>query len=615
MASTDEAESPRSIVLHVLCPSLPPPNKYSLYDLSPSSTVAALKARISRTIPSEPSPETQRLIYRGKPLINDAVTLRDVLEPANESEYSIHLVLPPAPASHASSSAGAPAPAPTPRAAGIPTPQSPFAHTRFPPQYLPRGQEIRYRGHMPPAPHEAEIGLALRRNIEAIRRQIDMQERGGPVGGASAGPGTTTTHATTTTSSFPQQGPWPQMAPGISQPPSGHSSSISSGHFSSLSDSTVTSHLSNSTIANSNFPQEVRLRLQILRHQISFGEEQLNRGEAPPMDHIIRIRTQLFALLDEQYQNPLAERDGSIESLLTRVFNIYTRADQLRVSHARTSPTSPALPGPTPTSAPGQAPLYLLSSPTGYQALVANPQGAETMHASLDALRAMHPPATTTPMPRAPAQPELHNANAVVMENIVRQAVLNQRGENNGQLTFARTMRRIWLFVRLYFFCYMFSEPGTWTRVLFVTLAVLTSLISETGVPQQLYRMLVAPIQQHLEGLVHFAPDEPAAPQGAQPAATGNRPAGLSAGLRHQIRRVERSLALFVASLVPGVGERHVEVRNAAEAARTAEREREEEQRRQQEANREGAAEEQTQENGERPAAETGARPIPAADN
>ncbi|RAK95404.1 uncharacterized protein BO80DRAFT_264810 [Aspergillus ibericus CBS 121593] len=587
----------QSIALHVLCPSLPPPNRFTLNDLSPSITIAALKARIAQTIPSEPSPESQRLIYRGKPLTNDAVALRDVLEPSNDPEYSIHLVLPPAPAPHATSSARAPAP--IPRAAGMPAPQSPFASNRFPPQHVPHGQELRYRGPaLPAVPHEAEIGLALRRNIEAIRRQIDMQERVGPLGGVAAGTAGATSHSSTTTTS------WTQMTPGLSHP--GHSSITSS----------------ESTTSSSNLPEEVRLRLQILRHQIGFGEEQLNRGVAPPMDHIIRIRTQLFALLDDQYQNPHAERDGSIEALLTRVFNIYTRADQLRVSHARTFPT-PILSGPPPNPAPGQAPLYLLSSPNGYQALVASPRGAETMHSSIDALRAMHSPITTS-APRAGAPPELHNANAVVMENIVRQAVLNQRVENNGQMSFARNMRRIWLFVRLYFFCYMFSEPGTWSRVLFVSLAVLAALLSETGIPQQLYRLLVAPVQQHLEGLVHFAPDD-RAPSGTDSQGSGTRtePAGPPTGLRHQLRRVERSLALFIASLVPGVGERHVEVRNAAEAARNAERAREEEERRRREeansqgtsgdAQAQGNSGESGESSGER--AENGPNTIPQAEN
>ena len=47
--------------------------------------------------------------------------------------------------------------------------------------------------------------------------------------------------------------------------------------------------------------------------------------------------------------------------------------------------------------------------------------------------------------------------------------------------------------------------------------------------------------------------------------------------LRQSVRRVERAIALFIASLVPGVGERHIAAREAAEVARQAEaRERDE---------------------------------------
>lgn len=40
--------------------------------------------------------------------------------------------------------------------------------------------------------------------------------------------------------------------------------------------------------------------------------------------------------------------------------------------------------------------------------------------------------------------------------------------------------------------------------------------------------------------------------------------------IRRNLRRVERAIALFLASLVPGVGERHIAARDAAEAVRQA---------------------------------------------
>lgn len=354
-------------------------------------------------------------------------------------------------------------------------------------------------------------------------------------------------------------------------------------------------------------PDDTRLRLMVLQPQVTYFEDQLSRGIAPSIDRIIHVRSQLLQLLDEQYRKPQSERDSSIEPLLTRVFNIYTRADQLRVMQA----TLPSSLRPNPVNiSPGvessRIPRYLLSSPDGYQGIITSPGTTESLQATLEALRAARASQTafTPNHGHHPAEAAHPNPNAVVMENAVRQAVLNQRaGANNGGLGIARSIRRLWLFVRLYFFCYMFSEPGTWTRFLFVSLAVLAALLSETGHPQRLYRMLVAPVQQHLEGLVHFAPgtEPPAETNNTnQPAGARDGRGGLAAELRHNLRRVERSLALFIASLVPGVGERHVEVRHAAEAARNAERTREEEDRRRREEEAANAAQDPQQPDSER---------------
>ncbi|KAE8377840.1 hypothetical protein BDV26DRAFT_281567 [Aspergillus bertholletiae] len=586
LSDSSPASGAPEFILHVLCPSLPPPNRFTFNDLVPSITIAGLKARISQSIPNRPSPETQRLIYRGKPISNDDLPLQKVLEPANGAEYSMHLVLPPAPLPpHVATP-----PSPSPLAQfqahpAIPSPDQLFAPSRSAPPYpVQHGQEVRYRGPM--GPSEADIGLALRRNIEAIRRQIELQERGGsPLPDQQR-----TAHA--------QQFPWQPIAPFQSPTSTSATASTMSSQPSDLS---------------AGLAQDTRLRLHILRPQVALCEDQLNRGIAPPMDQVIRIRSQLFDILDDQFRNPLSERDGSIEALLTRIFDIYSRTDQLRISQSRATaslqhntPDAPANNGNV------QPPLYLLSSPNGYQALVTSPGATRSIESSLNAFRATHASqAMSTYATGHP--PQAHpNPNAAAMENAVRQAVLNQRlGNEPGG--FARNIRRIWLFVRLYFFCYMLTEPGTWSRVLLVTLAVIISLLSETSVPRQLHGMIISPIQQHLEGLIHFSTDEhmPPRPQGTD--ATGrpeyanqarNNRAAAPTGMRHSLRRIERSLALFIASLVPGVGERHVEVRNAAEAARNAERAREEEEerRRQEEASNSEVVTEQEQPGHEDPA-------------
>lgn len=78
-------DTSQKIVLHVLCPSLPPPGRFTFHDLTLSTSVASLKSRISESVPSRPPTTIQRLIYCGKPITNDAQTLKTVLEPVEVS--------------------------------------------------------------------------------------------------------------------------------------------------------------------------------------------------------------------------------------------------------------------------------------------------------------------------------------------------------------------------------------------------------------------------------------------------------------------------------------------------------------------------------------------------
>jgi hypothetical protein len=63
-------------------------------------------------------------------------------------------------------------------------------------------------------------------------------------------------------------------------------------------------------------------------------------------------------------------------------------------------------------------------------------------------------------------------------------------------------------------------------------------------------------------------------------------PQGMLGEIIHFLRRAERSIVLLLASLVPGIGERQVEARNAAEAERVRQ-EQEQEQERERERERE----------------------------
>lgn len=48
-------------------------------DLPLEATVGELRARITQSLPSQPPPATQRLIYRGRPLTNDSQMLSEIL--------------------------------------------------------------------------------------------------------------------------------------------------------------------------------------------------------------------------------------------------------------------------------------------------------------------------------------------------------------------------------------------------------------------------------------------------------------------------------------------------------------------------------------------------------
>ncbi|KAL2006576.1 hypothetical protein VTN00DRAFT_9244 [Thermoascus crustaceus] len=626
-STADSGQAPRTMVLHVLSPSLDAPNRLTFNDLPLTTTVAELKARISQSIPSRPSSDKQRLIYRGKPLVNDSAMLQNILEPPDDPVHSMHLVLPPAPTPSGTASA--------PAGSSTPVQDTPAGQTdpsRYLRGYVQPNQQLRLRGlasRPSPGPSESEIEVALRRNIEALRRQIEQQEqtRGQPQRqGSDATVSSGRSYQLPNLPTFQHfTSPFTSSAP---QTPSSLAHQPTSRNTSSstlpMADSTVsegsaginlnadqTTDVTDVHTTGTGGTEEVenrQLRLLQLQNNISYGESQLNRGVAPPLDSIAHIRNELYRLLDHQSINPLAPRDGRIEALLARALNLYVRADQLRVSQAR-SPANRQDDAANPVTTPdaAHAPIYLLSSPAGHEALIASPSGAAAIQSSMAVLRSQQAQASGPALRQDQAQGAL-NPGAVMMDNAVRQVLLNHRRlENNRQAAFARNLRRIWLFIRLYFFCYLFSESGTWSRVIFVSLAVLISLLSETGLPRQFQRMVIAPVQRHLEGLVHIGADEiqpvprggvganlpPEAAEHAQVAAGG--PDQRRTGLQQNLRRLERSLALFFASLVPGVGERHVEARNAVQAA--AERARAEEEirrRRQAEEAAEAAVEEAT---------------------
>lgn len=189
----------------------------------------------------------------------------------------------------------------------------------------------------------------------------------------------------------------------------------------------------------------------------------------------------------------------------------------------------------------------------------------------------------------------------------------NQQGDQEENDMFAFLIQRGWLFLRLYMFMFFLSDPGTWRRWLFLTIAIVVCILPRNnplndalalarrhidnllGPPQpQARRQRAAQTvvgrdgqqaQQnpsgnasarravrpgHVRGAVQMTPEEAAARLVRQ---HQDRNPNI---IRDTLYRVEQAAALFLASLIPGVGERHVRAREEArrEAQRAAEEER-----------------------------------------
>ena len=147
---------------------------------------------------------------------------------------------------------------------------------------------------------------------------------------------------------------------------------------------------------------------------------------------------------------------------------------------------------------------------------------------------------------------------------------------------------------------YFFTAGAGWRRTILLGLIAGLVFIAQTGIFRPVIQGIWDPIRRHAEGLVPLAANERplagadgirdnADRRGTQPANREPTPQEAAERLlqerdgqdvsyvRQSFRRIERAVALFVASLVPGVGERHIAAREAAEAARQVEvREREE---------------------------------------
>lgn len=199
--------------------------------------------------------------------------------------------------------------------------------------------------------------------------------------------------------------------------------------------------------------------------------------------------------------------------------------------------------------------------------------------------------------PLAPGGPQFHPANP--------------EGGLAGALL-AALWPHLWLLIRLGLFVWWFTSSDTsWTRW-FTIMSIATAVfLINTGLLNGVANNVFNPVRQHLDGLIPLAPggnanreaggnNPPAAGQAAAAGGgdnDGERRAGQQGGpdpaqaaarlmaqrqqqnanwFVDQVRRLERAGLLFLASIAPGVAERHIAALEAQEQAERDRREAEE---------------------------------------
>ncbi|KAK3359354.1 hypothetical protein B0T25DRAFT_95618 [Lasiosphaeria hispida] len=205
--------------------------------------------------------------------------------------------------------------------------------------------------------------------------------------------------------------------------------------------------------------------------------------------------------------------------------------------------------------------------------------------------------------------PQLRNRHPQQPQQVPVHAVQPHPVNPGAVALAAAAWPHIWLIIRLVVFVWWFtSNDPSWSRWVTMVAIAIAVFALNTGLLNGFANQAWDPFRQHLEGLIPLvdpnrqqreaqpvAPPEPAAPNGdaRAAAATGGQPADpnpaqvarrLVADRRNAnanwlldtVRRFERAGLLFLASIAPGVAERHIANLEAQERAERQRREAEE---------------------------------------
>ncbi|SPN98823.1 uncharacterized protein DNG_01864 [Cephalotrichum gorgonifer] len=266
---------------------------------------------------------------------------------------------------------------------------------------------------------------------------------------------------------------------------------------------------------------------------------------------------------------------------------------------------------PTSSNSQSSPEVYIVYSPTGPRGLLINSSSSEMYYTP-----STRPPTSTTPLlglPNIPpyrpfsaqvAAPDQHAPGAEQPEmnqedqgdgaqGRLRRRVrvrLNQpagpagprRHNPAGAVAFvARAWPHFWLAFRLGLFVWWFtSSASSWSRWAAVVSIAIAIFVLNTGALDGLADTIWRVVCRHMENLIPMPGQNPADPQADQAQnnqapqhgpreddpqpedmaarLVGNRRRGNASWLLDHVRRMERAGLLFLASIAPGVAERHI---------------------------------------------------------
>lgn len=606
-ASSDAAPEQTSINLQIVSPSVGV-NRPLLFPATPASTtIKALKGMIREALPLRPTDANQRLIYRGKALLREEEPLLDILGAEavrTADQHTMHLVLrdvdeppTPTPTTSHNASTGNQLPRPvtrffnhlghglggTPPPAGAPDaaqPGQPHVQARMP-SPSPLGQQL-----PPPAAaafqqqHQQLTGWLNQVQREAMSRAVNQNQRGRAQAGMrgiadpARDPSSRRGSPASTRSIFreihiPNGGSY-QVEIRNPTPTGAQNGAYSVADIQNMVRNADSGQSSSGAGA---FMQRTASATSLPPRAMP---NPLNMASATQHGSQPQQGLDLYLLSSPEGPRGILISNSTMETFYTPRSS--TPAPVYRAPHSQ-------LPVRQWLSMPHDAPGYedrfadvLNEAQEDLQALPRRrPFDRANAHQNQFQGQAPMPPAAAA----APANPPEGRMNQPVA-----QAALQPLHGANPMAGFGQLLLRLaphlWNIGRLGFFVWLFVGPNSsWTRWFVVISAAVLTFVVGTGAFNGMSEHFWRPMMRHLESLFPTLdrPDQrqpvPAVQPGMEPDPT-NMAARLVADhnrrqpwLSEQLRRLERAGLLFLASIAPGVAERHIA--NLEEVARAEE--------------------------------------------